>query len=144
MKVKIIVLIIMVLSVCGCGTNPFVKGDNANTTNPIGNIINVGDGKILGIDFLAPVVKTLEQVRTSVQKMVASCNKDGELTATCYAGWYEGKLAAKGNYLSARDASIKEALAKFEIITKGEEYECCKLQGIFVYDLIGEIGGAVR
>jgi hypothetical protein len=138
----LVTLLVALVMLSGCALfNPALK-DQAKT-NPIGDVINIGDGKILGLDLKAEFNKVLD--------LLPSCNADHKLTPNCLIAAADGVMCTRTT-ITPETTAIKEALAQLGFIGDEQEYKCCKgvaiagktLFNMFDSGNIGTILGLVK
>lgn len=126
---KLLIALLVVISLYGCGTNPFIKDDKANS------VINIGDGKILGLDVTAPIKQ--------VFNILPSCNEEKKLTANCIIGCIDG-ITGSQSTIDPVDKATQEAIKQLGLSqTDNEEYLCCKSMGIAGTYLFNKYGGNI-
>lgn len=121
----LVILLVALVMLSGCGTNPFVKD----------NPINIGDGKILGLDVTAPIKQVFD--------ILPSCNVDKKLTANCIIGCIDG-ITGSQSTIDPVDKAAQEAIKQLGLFqTDNEEYLCCKSMGIAGTYLVNKYGGNI-
>jgi len=135
MKTKTILALIIALALSGCALfNPALK-DQTTTTNPVGNIINVGDGKVFGIDLSGKI--------SQIFNILPSCNEEKKLTAMCIVGCIDG-ITGSQSTIDPVDKATQDAIKQLGLsVTDNEEYLCCKSMGIAGSYLVNKYGGNI-
>lgn len=125
MKLFIALLAIVMLSGCALF--------NDNLKNASNNPINIGDGKILGLDLTTPIKQVFD--------ILPSCNVDKKLTANCIIGCIDG-ITGSQSTIDPVDKATQDAIKQLGLFqTDNEEYLCCKSMGIAGTYMVNKYGG---
>lgn len=122
----------LALALSGCALFGKTTKSDSNKTE---GIINIGDGKFLGIDIAGNIEK--------VFNLLPSCNENHELTAVCIIGAADG-VSGSQSTVTPQDRATQEALATLGFATDpdcAKEYQCCKGIGMAVTYLVNKSAG---
>lgn len=121
---KLFIALLVVISLYGCALF-----DSSLKDNPI----NIGDGKLLGVDVLAPIKNVFD--------ILPSCNDNHQLTANCIIGCIDG-ITGSQSIIDPTDKATQEAIKQLGLSeTDNEEYLCCKSMCIAGTYLVNKYGG---